>query len=460
MRNRRGASTGEMNRTVLIVTPYFAPQNHAAVFRAYKLAKYLPRFGWTPVVLTTGTNYLYNEDPELSAALPREVEVVRTSYIEPSLRGLRMALGGKDRSFLAMHARASQQAGAADSAGDRQPPHQYPSSWARHLYQTVNERWLQVPDAYWTWRPGALREGLRLIRERRIPLVFTTCPPDTCNLIGMALQKPAGRWVADLRDTVGYEARLCPKNTSARNNQSRVTEATLRRADAVTATSSSYELIYNDLYPGIVDGKVHFIPTGLDEELLGPDNGVASGRPPYIVYAGEFLPEYSRLFFEVFAAAVKNDRLRDMRLTLLIVGDLSVNQPRISEKIRGLGLKGHIELIDQLPQREMYCLLRNARAAVLLAGRSSRWTTNYAKMVDYIALRKPVLAMVPDPSEARKWLSRTNLGVFLDGPVEQCASALVDFCLGNIKLPPPNAEECERYTASAQAEAFVKVFEN
>ena len=46
-----------MNRSVLIVTPFFAPQNHAAVFRAYKLAKYLPQFGWKPVVLTVDTQY-------------------------------------------------------------------------------------------------------------------------------------------------------------------------------------------------------------------------------------------------------------------------------------------------------------------------------------------------------------------------------------------------------------------
>ena len=60
-----------MSRSILIVTPYFAPQTHAAVFRAYKLAKYLPRFGWKPYVLTVDTNYLYNNDPELleSAAI-------------------------------------------------------------------------------------------------------------------------------------------------------------------------------------------------------------------------------------------------------------------------------------------------------------------------------------------------------------------------------------------------------
>ena len=59
-----------MNRSVLIVTPFFAPQNHAAVFRAYKLAKYLPQFGWKPVVLTVDTQYEFNEDPALLSNFP------------------------------------------------------------------------------------------------------------------------------------------------------------------------------------------------------------------------------------------------------------------------------------------------------------------------------------------------------------------------------------------------------
>src|SRR5208283_349157 len=99
-----------MNRSVLIVTPFFAPQNHSAVFRAYKLAKYLPQFGWMPTVLTVDTQYEFTEDDSLLTDLPAEVEVVAARYVEPSARGMRMALGGRDRTF-----RATRQGGAADS---------------------------------------------------------------------------------------------------------------------------------------------------------------------------------------------------------------------------------------------------------------------------------------------------------------------------------------------------------
>jgi len=47
------------NKKVLVITPFFAPESHAAVFRAHKLVKYLKKEGWEPIVLTVDTNYTY-----------------------------------------------------------------------------------------------------------------------------------------------------------------------------------------------------------------------------------------------------------------------------------------------------------------------------------------------------------------------------------------------------------------
>jgi hypothetical protein len=81
-------------------------------------------------------------------------------------------------------------------------------------------------------------------------------------------------------------------------------------------------------------------------------------------------------------------------------------------------------------------------------------------MVDYIALRKPVLALVPDPSVARSALTRAGLGIFFDGDHNACAKRLADFLLGKITLPLPNEEECNRYLAGQQVRAFSAVFDS
>src|SRR4029077_803411 len=106
------------------------------------------------------------------------------------------------------------------------------------------------------------------------------------------------------------------------------------------------------------------------------------------------------------------------------------------------------------PQREVYKLLRDASAGVLIPGTHAYWWTSFAKMTDYIGMRKPVLAVVPDPSEARTALTRSRLGIFLDGSQENRVRILTDFLLGKHKLPGSDKNECERYTARHQVQSF------
>ncbi len=130
------------NKSILIITPYFAPQSHAAVFRAYKLAKYLSRSGWKVHVLTEKQNYLYNEDHNLEKEIPN-VTISRVDYIEPSLRGLRMKFLRRDESFVA----AKQKLNAATTnLKVARPPHKLKS-----LYHWFLENLSYNPDAHWTW---------------------------------------------------------------------------------------------------------------------------------------------------------------------------------------------------------------------------------------------------------------------------------------------------------------------
>src|SRR5690606_38591537 len=102
-------------------------------------AKLLPRFGWKPYVVTVDRNYLYNEDPTLLDDLPPEVEIHAARYVEPSPRGVRMALGGADRSFAALKRRGALDAARPTAASN---PGQ---GGADRLRAYVRGRWLQAP---------------------------------------------------------------------------------------------------------------------------------------------------------------------------------------------------------------------------------------------------------------------------------------------------------------------------
>src|SRR6478735_5116220 len=66
-------------RTVLIVSPHFPPSSLAGVHRARHMAKHLPGFGWTPIVVRVDeAAYAEANDPALAALVPVSLEQVRT----------------------------------------------------------------------------------------------------------------------------------------------------------------------------------------------------------------------------------------------------------------------------------------------------------------------------------------------------------------------------------------------
>ncbi len=322
----------------------------------------------------------------------------------------------------------------------------------------LRERWQHPPDAYWTWYGPAVRAARRLISEHGIPLVFTSANPYTSHRIGATLQQEGCRWIADLRDPHTYCHHMHSRYDAVFARQRRLEETAVRRADALTVASSAIAMILSDTYGTEGARRARFIATGLDEALIPPP-GAPRPRPfPYLLFSGEYLQDYGSGFLEVFAAALERPEVRALGVKLLIVGRMDVNGPRLVPLVRRAGIEDHVELIDHVPQQELYGLLHHAEAGVLTA-RHFRWWCLYAKLVDYIAMRKPVVAMVSDPSEARTRLTRAGLGVFLEGDSARCAATLAEFLLGRSQRPYPVADECDRYLATAQVQSFAEIFE-
>src|SRR5690349_6471236 len=71
------------SKKVLIITYYWPPLGGSGVQRWLKFARYLPEFGWTPVVFTPENPSLPIRDESLVKQQPASLEVVRTPIWEP-----------------------------------------------------------------------------------------------------------------------------------------------------------------------------------------------------------------------------------------------------------------------------------------------------------------------------------------------------------------------------------------
>lgn len=440
-------------KTVLIVTPFFAPQNHSAVFRAYKLAKYLPQFGWKPIVLTVDRQYEFNEDPSMLTALPPEVEIVPVKYVEPTLRGVRMALGGQDRTFRATRNRGD----FAKSNGPFEAPAR--AGFPRRFYNSLVSDYVQVPDSYWTWANEAIRVGKGLIESRGIDVVFTTAAPYSSCTIGLELQQTGVPWVADFRDPLGYAGKKVASSAPrAVIKQQQIVRRTLARANAATVTAKSYSNIFFDIF-GKCGRDPIFIPTGVDVNAMPSFEEANVPKYPYLIFAGEWLSDYTSEFVNAFARAVQHPHMRERGVKLLVVGNLELNKKRMLPLLESTGIRDVVEFRDQVPQGHVYSLTRGAIAGVLIPGQRTHWWNLFAKLTDYMGLRTPVVACVPDPSEARSHLMAANLGVFLDGDADQQAAVLTDFLLGKSSIGVPNEAVCDRFTVASQVKSFARVFD-
>lgn len=447
------------SKQVLIIAPTFAPQNFVNMYRTYRLAKYLPRYGWSPHVLTIDVNYNNPEDPTLLESLPDEMRIHTAKYVEPSVRGLQMAFGGPDRTTPTMQREAAQ--GVSSATGPAVAEHvkrvrPVADVYAK-LFTYTQRRWLSNPDNYATWyRPG-LRKARQLVREFDIPLVVTTMPEYTGPRIGAALKADGVPWIADFQDPPSYMDFLHSRLEPVFLRQRRIEQAAVAHADAITVAATGIRSILHDMHAPKQDRIIEFIPWGIDEELL--DSEPAQLPHPYLLFVGGMTKEYGPEFLEAFATALENPDVRSTGVRFMVVGPLQKNSELLMPLAQRLGIEDSMVLVDTLPQREVFSLLAGAKAGVLLTGRIARWWCLNAKLVEYMGMRKRVVAVVPELSESRMHLERTGLGVFLDGDRQQSAQTLADFILDRLALPDVNETECNRFTASRQAEDFGQLFE-
>lgn len=435
------------NKNILIVTPFFPPESHAAVFRAFKLVKYLKRMGWNPFVLTVDTNYMYNTNPKLLEEIP-DVPIFRSRYIEPSIRGLRMALGGKDRTYAAIVTNNKERATAGTLQNEAQSP-----SLKSKLYHYLLQRWLQVPDRFVTWENSAVKMGVDIVKKNDISIVYTTCLPFTTNRIGMRIKAKTGvKWVADFRDPITYAKRMYSDYPKVFNKQKKVEQDTFAKADRIVGLSNAYMYIFDDLYKAKFTDKCFFVPTGCDDDYI-PTEEIKKENS--IIFIGEYLKEYGDDFFRQF----KNVLKKNSTLKLKIVGNLDINRYVAQAHVDRLELNDNVEFIGHMPQKELYRLVKASKAALLIPGLRTHWWNNFAKLVDYIALEVPVLALVPEISEARNELTKAGLGIFLDQITDdQLADILSrEDIIDKNKI---NHEYCKRYLASSQVKAFIEIFES
>ena len=156
-----------MNK-VLIITYYWPPSGGAGVQRWLKFSKYLPEFGWDPVILTVDPEYAAYPviDNSLNFDISSSVEVHKTPAIDY------FNIYNKDKSKIPA-------AGFANT-GER--------SFNDKIFRFIRGNFF-IPDPRRGWNSYASKKACELIETKGINHVITTSPPHSTQLIGLKIKK-------------------------------------------------------------------------------------------------------------------------------------------------------------------------------------------------------------------------------------------------------------------------------
>ncbi len=413
---------------VLLVSLEFPPSSVASVHRARHLAKYLPQFGWQPVVLMVEERLQKGAiDHPLAALVPAELEIVRIGALP--LSPLRR-LGVGDISLRAYF----------------------------HLRARL----------------------VRLLSEQQFDVVFLTGPPYyQMTLTGWIKRRFHLPVVLDFQDPwvshVGSLARRWSKAGVTHRLALLLEPRAVREAAFITSVSERQNEEMATRYPWLDPTRMAGIPIGGDPDdfrQLATGGNLKATKEVTVSFIGTVMPR-SRAVHEVVLQALAELRVEQpetgTRLRLRFVGTSNQQDGKdhsIRDLALGLGLDGVVrEEPARVPFLEALRLMANSDALLLVGSDEPHYTAS--KIYPALMSGRPFLSVFHALSSAHAILARAGGGIALSfaDPASlaalrpQIVAGLAQLVNARTVLGQVDARAYAPFTASAVSERYAAIFD-
>ena len=381
---------------VLFISYLFPPVAGGGVQRSSKFVKYLPQFGWNPIVITVKEPYDFYRDDEMMEDVQGNCIVARTFSIEP-MKWVRKFLKKKSQNKL--------------NSGTFNSPDQ---KSLKPGFLVKLKTYILFPDNEILWLPFAVIKGIQLVKKYKPDLIYSTASPFTDHLIALILVKffklP---WVADFRD-LWVDRPNFPKNRWRLFIDRKLEKMVINNADHVITATSLMAEHFKKLYPY---DKYSSLTNGYDEDdFLKTERIVPNKKKFVITYTGIFNKEQNpqKLFNAIKKSIVKNTDF-EKNLVLRIIGQL--DNPGDFENInffKNLGLDKYSELVPYMRHKQVVEEMCKSTILLLLIGEyQHNEGILTGKIFEYLRSGRPILAVVPQNGLAAQVIKNTNSGLIV-----------------------------------------------
>ena len=398
---------------VLILANGFPPHSGVEASRAAQLVKYLPDHGWHPHVACsqwTESNCL-KFDPDFggpkvkgfivgTVAPPKDLTTVK-SLPDVATKAMRLFSGYKN-----------------------------PASWSADMLRLVDEHLkTHTIDAVWATYPfrATLYVANQIHRTHGIP------------------------WVADFRDIFEQWSPKWQWGFERRNER-----ATVRSASKLVTVSAALSHVLEQRHQRTVE----CLPNGFDPEDVETVEAKHDDGFFTIAHTGSIFPlgaEIRTSPGDLFAAV---DDLAER--SLITVDDFKLmfygaTEEELKPHLEGCACSHIVHTVPWLPRRDVTALQKGADLLLLLGTRMPGIVT--AKLFEYLAAGRPIMATPSDDDAVDELLQRTRTGSSVT-TTEEIADLLLKhyqaWKAGHTMDVDINTEEVARYSRRTQAGALAE----
>ncbi len=361
-------------KKVLIITYYWPPAGGPGVQRVLKFVKYLPAFGWEPVVLTVQSG----EYPAIDKSLLND--------IDPTLKVYKLKTLEPFRLYKALFKKKEDKISAFELVNDD-------GKFSTKISHFMRNNFF-IPDARVGFYLRNKKKIKKIVARENPDVLLISSPPPSLLLIGKYLSENIGiKWVADFRDP-WIDAFWEKNNNRVKYLQKKMVKIELeilKSADAISCVSPA---ITKSLANKIQNHKkTYTIFNGFDHTDFSSieKQGSDKFRMSFIGGLGE--SQICENFFEGIASLPKN---LQKNIEIKIIGNI---HDGVTDIIKKYNLSKTVKVKRYQPHNYVISRIINSELLLLFIARNSGEGVISGKFFEYLATGNEILAITDGPNE-------------------------------------------------------------
>lgn len=392
-------------KKVLFLAYTYPPDSRSGTFRVLHFANELARNGnYKPIVLTVKESDYDKEvsfDHQLLEDVDSNVDVVKTRCFQ--LRD----------SLVAIKKKSSKGEFKILEKDNNDNCNHNKKTLLTSLKDLVTEGILSFPDRQSGWFPFAVLSGWKILKNNNVDVIIATGSPWTTFCVGFALKvickKPL---VIDYRDPWNDNT-FSGKNKTFEKISRYLENIVVKKSDAIIANTESFKKVLQNRFPE--KRNIYTVHNGYsisDISDVKPEGNSLVGREFIMTYAGAL---YGHRTIENFLYAFKDLLVIDSKYETIRLRFVGVNSDTMSVAAKILGedvaLK-HCSFSGRVPHKECLSILMRSDCLIIF----QQGTVNQVprKIFEYIAIKKPILAITDCSGETADIINRNSIGIAVE----------------------------------------------